>query len=119
MLGEELVDVSLDDAGLAAAELPHHQHLEDVLRPVDELAAHGEVRCCDDTGDLDLALTLPSCSTQQVPSVPRPQTDICEQHYTLQTHSVQGGGSYFYTPMHSWKILDNATNPQSTIDAFI
>ena len=49
MLGEELVDVALDDAGLAAAELPHHQHLEDVLRPVDQLPAHAEVRCGDDT----------------------------------------------------------------------
>ena len=31
MLREELVDVSLDDAGLAAAEFPHHENLEDVL----------------------------------------------------------------------------------------
>ena len=35
-------------------------------------------------------------------------------HYTLQTHSVQGG-SYLYTPMHAWKILDNATDPQSML----
>ena len=32
VLGEELMDVSLDDAGLPAAQLPNHQHLEDVLR---------------------------------------------------------------------------------------
>ena len=32
VLREELVNVSLDNAGLAAAQLPHNQHLEDILR---------------------------------------------------------------------------------------
>ena len=31
VLGEELVDVALDDAGLPTAQFPDHQHLEYVL----------------------------------------------------------------------------------------
>ena len=42
MLGEELVDISLDDAGLATPQLPDDEDLEDVLGPPG-LAAHHAV----------------------------------------------------------------------------
>ena len=56
MLREELVDVSLDDAGLAAAEFPHHEHLEDVLRVVAGRGG-GHVSVCSGS-----CLSLPSLS---------------------------------------------------------
>ena len=42
MLCKELVDISLDEAGLAAAQLPDDEDLEDVLRS-SRLAAHDPV----------------------------------------------------------------------------
>lgn len=39
VLGEELVDVALDNAGFAHAQLPDHQHLEEVLPALRHAAA--------------------------------------------------------------------------------
>ena len=48
MLCEELVDISLDDAGLAASQLPDHQDLEDVFSPrclaVHDATAHNTLK---------------------------------------------------------------------------